>query len=515
MSERVKQKWRPKLWAVVLLVLGLVLSLPIAGLVLFQLYADQLIQQTEESLIGQASVLAATYSELYQATNPTDLAALPLAPIPQSSALEGYTPVFPSLSFSRNAVLQPRPNAVPSEAPAAAPYLEIGQAITEIAKTAQQQTLAGYRVLDASGTVIGGTAELGLSLAHIDEVKTALAGHTTSVARKRIRSTQEPLIYGLSPGTRVRVFVALPVLVNGHVVGAVYLNRTPNHIFRFLYAERFNLLKAVAFVLVATGMIGFVFWRFITQPLHALISRTKLIDQNHAHATKPLKHLGTKEIADLSQSFEAMTKSLQNRQDAIKTYTAHVTHELKSPLTAVQGAAELLKESSKGMTVAQQQKFLNNILSDTARMASLLQAMRAFAEADQPPPSGQATLDEWYAQHMHAFGKLDIELINGHIQLPVHLDTLTIALTHLLENAIEHGASKITLTAGSTLTVSDNGMGISTGNREKVMTPFFTTRRETGGTGMGLNIIKSMLATTGGRIEVLDQEKGAGFKISF
>lgn len=502
MPKILREKWRPKLWHVVALVLGLVLCLPFAGLILFQFYASQLVQQTEESLIGQASVLAASYAELFVQNGPLDLSSYPVAPAPRQTGFEGYAPVFPSLSLGKNTVLPPRPAgqatqmALPDFAPA----------LSRISQAAQQQTLAGFRVLDHAGTVIAGTAELGLSLAAIPEVAAALKGQPTSVARQRIRSAATPLVYGLSQGTRLRVFVALPVVVEGRVIGAVYLNRTPNHIFRFLYGERFTLLKAVLFVLLATGLIGLVFWRFITRPVQALIA------QSRKASWTPPKHYGTREIETLSQSFAAMTAKLQRRQDAIATYTAHATHELKSPLTAVQGAAELLAEG--GMNAPQQQKFLANILADTSRMENLLQSMRDYAQAEQPLKRGTCALNEVLPELVSRFDGLTIEARNGALELPIHGETLAIILKHLLENSAAHSANTVTITARQNeLEISDDGTGISAGNRDKVLTPFFTTRRNSGGTGMGLSIVKSLLDAMGGDVEIVEQPVGAGIHI--
>ena len=60
---------------------------------------------------------------------------------------------------------------------------------------------------------------------------------------------------------------------------------------------------------------------------------------------------------------------------------------------------------------------------------------------------------------------------------------------------------------------SDDGEGISPGNRARIFEPFFTTRREAGGTGMGLQIVRSMLAAHGGSIALKDSAAGAAFEI--
>lgn len=511
MQSDLRTRWRPSLWYVVILVLGLVICLPFAGLFLFKFYANQLVQQTEESLIGQASVMSATYAELYKAN--TDESYTPNITGARSAK---FAPILPSISLGEDKILPPRGEPEEVTTPPDQIYLDIGRQLTAISNEAQQSTLVGYRILDPLGNVVGGSAEVGMSLASVGEVRAALDGNTVSVPRVRVRDKPEPIIYQLATGTKLRVFVAMPVFVQGKVVGAVYLSRTPNHIFHFLYGERYNLLKAAIFVLIATSLIGFVFWRFITRPIYALIDRTKSIGASEKAKWEPVSHFGTKEIENLSRSFESMTNALQNRQEAINTFTAHVTHELKSPITSVQGAAELLRDANNDMSVEQRKKFLDNIVGDTTRMVDLLKSMQEFAQSEQPLPAGKCCLEDLQADLTQLFPKIDIRLENSAIEMPIHQKALIIILKHLLENSMQHGADTAVLLAGNdTLTISDNGQGISAGNREKIFAPFFTTRREAGGTGMGLSIVASMLETIGGKIEVGSHTQGAEFKVQF
>ncbi len=509
MQSDVRRRWRPRLWTVVLVVLALVLCLPFAGLFLFKFYDSQLVQQTEESLLTQAAVLSATYAQLYERQ------AEPRAE--QAEDRQPLSPVFPSLSINNDKVLPPRPDAARITDPPAPVYRRIAPALTRIGNMAQQRTLAGYRFLDPKGNVIAGTAELGQSLAAVAEVDRALQGQVSSVARVRVREEQEPVLYNLSRGARVRVFVAMPVFVDGAVIGAVYISRTPNHIFRFLYGERFSLAKAAAFVLLSTGLIGFVFWRFITRPIHALIDRTKSVAQDN-RKWAPIERYGTREIENLSQSFQSLTERLQSQQNALKSYTAHVTHELKSPLTALKGATELLRDDE--MPPAQRHRFLDNIDKDTQRMEDLLANMRAFSLADQNATTGSCSLSDLSDTLQDTFSGLEIVLHNQDRTIPVQQGTLMIILTHLLENAAQHSASQVVLDVSTDddatwLEVTDNGTGISAGNQDKILTPFFTTRRDTGGTGMGLNIVKATVEALGGRLSLVPQPKGARFRLSF
>jgi len=61
----------------------------------------------------------------------------------------------------------------------------------------------------------------------------------------------------------------------------------------------------------------------------------------------------------------------------------------------------------------------------------------------------------------------------------------------------------------------DNGRGVSPGNREKIYDPFFTTRREQGGTGLGLGIVRSLVEAHNGTIELREAGSGTTFALNF
>ena len=62
--------------------------------------------------------------------------------------------------------------------------------------------------------------------------------------------------------------------------------------------------------------------------------------------------------------------------------------------------------------------------------------------------------------------------------------------------------------------VSDDGEGVSPNNRSQIFDSFFTTRRDSGGTGMGLAIVRAMLDAHGGAIRLLDSERGTAFELT-
>jgi signal transduction histidine kinase len=93
-------------------------------------------------------------------------------------------------------------------------------------------------------------------------------------------------------------------------------------------------------------------------------------------------------------------------------------------------------------------------------------------------------------------------------------------LSHLADNAVRHNAKHVRLEAAGEeatvrMIVSNDGDTISESNREKIFDAFFTTRRDTGGTGMGLAIVQAVMTSHGGSIRLLPTEQGAAFELQF
>ncbi|RVD32524.1 HAMP domain-containing protein, partial [Mesorhizobium sp. M4A.F.Ca.ET.020.02.1.1] len=412
----------------------------------------------------------------------------------------------------------PRPAAVPAIPDAA--FAAIGARLSGILDETQKTTLAGFRLLDPRGVVIAGREEVGQSLAGVEEVRAALAGRYGGALRLRIPDQPAPPLYSVSRGTRVRVFVALPVEVEGRVAGVVYLSRTPNNIVKHLYGERGKVTLAAIAIVGGTLLIGLVFLRTVSRPIYGLIERTKRIAAGDREAIKPLDHHGTREMAELSAAFLDMAEKLQARSDSIQTFATHVSHELKSPLTAIQGAAELLRDSGDAMDEAERKRFSDNIVTDAGRLNLLVRRLLELARAENLAPSGESTSLEAALALLPADNRLTVRVeAGGGVGLSISAENAAIVLANLIDNSARHGASLVSISATNateraTVLVSDDGAGISPSNRGKVFEPFFTTRRETGGTGMGLGIVLALLKAHDGTIRLVDSERGTRFEIS-
>ena len=269
---------------------------------------------------------------------------------------------------------------------------------------------------------------------------------------------------------------------------------------------------------LATLVLGWLLWRLILAPVQALAAKAEAI--RGGAAPDALEHYGTPEIGELAQAVLDMAEVLQSREMAVRGYTDHVTHELKTPLTAIRGAAELLQaEEDLPPGTA---RLVATIAGAEKRAVKLLGAARSIAAARMPEHRGSTRLVDCVPRLQSRVDHLEIEVLNAEEPLPLAQSGLDVVLGHIVENAEEAGATKVTLDSGrgdggAWLTVADNGPGISSGNANQVFEPFFTTRRDSGGTGMGLAIVQTLLLAHGCRIALDDPGEAGGtkFRINF
>lgn len=256
-------------------------------------------------------------------------------------------------------------------------------------------------------------------------------------------------------------------------------------------------------VLAATFVLGWGLWRLLLRPVTAMRERVSGLRENAPDALDPLAHYGTADMQALGQSFLDMGRALQNREAVLRSYADHVTHELKSPLTVVRGAAELL--AMPDLPSDERARLLGRIEGSVERMTALLDAQRTLAQAQEPAARGLVRLSE-VAQ--------GVEVIEDGI-VPLSEDVLRLVLDHLVGNALAHGATEVTVSFDGTLAVQDNGAGVSEGNANRIFEPFFTTRRDAGGTGMGLSIVQRTLEAHNAQIAFVPSDRGARFEITF
>lgn len=514
------RRWlRPSLRTVLLIVnLGIVI-LPLGSIFFFRIYENQLVNQTEAELISQAAFAAALFRREV-ITRAPDRAAygLKLADPPERDPADYYTPIEPEVDFALQDPLPRRPAGMPAAADPLA--RQIGDTISPIMADAQRITLSGLKVLDFNGVAVAGRNEIGLSFAHVEEVRRALAGRYASVIRDRVSDNPAPALSSISRGTGIRLFAALPILDGDRLWGVVYVSRTPKNILKHMYAERQKVVLAGLTILVLSVALVLLTSYRISRPIHQLIERTRRIAAGDSEAMQPLKKPGTREFQALSESFAEMARTLNERSRYIRDFAARVSHEFKTPLTSIRGAAELLRDNIEDMPAERRARFLDNILADGSRLERLVTRLLELARADNLTPSEEVIdLAEEIAGLAETYRERPVRVVAGtapSLRTRMSAETFETIAANLVENSIHHGASTVRIQAaqeGAHIRVAfaDDGEGISEANRDKIFTPFFTTRREAGGTGLGLDVVRSLIEAHDGSIELARAEAGATF----
>lgn len=262
--------------------------------------------------------------------------------------------------------------------------------------------------------------------------------------------------------------------------------------------------------LAATSILGFLLWRLVLRPVYALTAYARAVKEGRTDVPLP-PHFGTPEFTALGEAVHDMATTLQNREAGIRAYSNHVTHEMKSPLTSISAAAELLAANPDDEDRA---ALVETIRASSVRMETLLDALRRLAAARTPPGRGPADLEQT-TRALSGPDGLEINVSkNGSV--PLDPAGLSAVLEQLAQNSAAHGAQSLTLHFSSqTLRVSDDGTGIADGDAPRVFDPFFTTRRTAGGTGMGLAIVRAMLESSGATIALVPSAAGTTFEIAF
>ena len=347
------------------------------------------------------------------------------------------------------------------------------------------------------------------ALAGRSEVQDALAGRYGAATRVWDR------------GNRVYLFSALPVEIGGRVAGVVYVTRSTNPVRAAMRRLRTDLIEVLLIALAATAVLSLFLAATISRPLGKLRKIAERISAGDSTVSLELSRRD--EIGDLARAFHAMNHRLDERARFVAGLAANISHEFKSPLTGIRGAAELLLDGA-GDDPKARERFLRNVLADANRLDRLVTRLLELTrvESDASPPE----LLDWDALIEHergsSRGSAPVSVVREGAWAPevrgrrAHLAS---AIGNLLDNAQAFAAPGSTVTLrvrverGRVRTeVHNEGTPISPANLSRIWDRFFTTRPCQGGTGLGLPIVASAVAAHGGTTGV---ESAAGRGTTF
>jgi signal transduction histidine kinase len=509
-----KRHWPAlRLRTILLATLLFTAALPGVGALFLRVYENTLVRQTEAELVAQGAVLGATVGALWPG-------AVPAAPPVQPS---DYRPEATTIDLGETPILADRPAATHSARPPDPDALAVAPVFARIAAASARTTLASIQLIDRNGIIATGF-EAGDSYAAIPEVVQALSARPATVLRHNGGYRERYAFEWLSRASAIRIHHARPVIVNGKVVGAVLLARSPRALFRGLYEDRGKILLGIALIFGTLVFLAGLLSRGIAKPIETLGAATRDVAAGGGSIPDPPATAAI-EIRELYANFATMAAAIDRRSRYLRDFAASVSHEFKTPLAGIGGSVELLQDHGATMSAEEQNRFLGNIATDAGRLSQLVTRLLDLARADmaRADPGASTDLAVTAATVADAFARpgftIRIDAPSGLASAAVPPSTTEAVLNTLFENARQAGASHVAVAferRGQRIeaTITDDGPGIAPADRERLFEPFFTTRRETGGTGLGLAIARSLLAANGGTLVLEETATGTSFRLT-
>ncbi len=328
------------------------------------------------------------------------------------------------------------------------------------------------------------------------------------------------------------MYVAAPVYHAGAVVGAVSVGKPTQSFGQFVQAAREKTIYVGLVSVGAVLLLGFIVSLWLVLPAGLL---TEYMQHLRTERRLGLGRLGQRVRGALHAAYAELRDALAGR-NYVADYVQTLTHEVKSPLSAIRGAAELLQEA--GMPEPERARFLANITREAGRIQEIvdrmmeltaLEARRTLDKAEAVPllPLLQAQVAA--AQDAAASRGIALELHTDSEDSPaaqVLGDPFLLrrAVSNLLDNAVDFspagGVVRIELIATARqvrIHIQDQGPGIPAYAQAKVFEKFYSLARphtQKKSTGLGLSFVKEIASLHRGRIELVNNASGPGAKAS-
>ena len=188
--------------------------------------------------------------------------------------------------------------------------------------------------------------------------------HLTLIGEYGARTTRD----NREDPTTTVLYVAAPIEIEGETLGVLTVGKPTKGIKDFIDRARKRIAFGGTIVCLAVILFASLVSAWITRPIENLTSYARAVRDGKRVR---LPSLGKGEVEDLGLAFEEMRDALEGKQ-YVEQYVQTLTHELKSPLTAIQGAAELLPED---MPPEKREQFLLNIKRESIRMRQMVERL--------------------------------------------------------------------------------------------------------------------------------------------
>ena len=319
-------------------------------------------------------------------------------------------------------------------------------------------------------------------------------------------------------------YIAAPVMQGDRIVGVATVAKPVAALQPIIERSQHVVFREGVLLLGAAMLIGAAFTAWLTVSFGRLLRYARALAQGE-RAEPPAR--GRDEIGELSRALASLRQEVDGRA-YVERYVQHLTHEMKSPLTAIRGAGELLAEP---MDDADRRRFAESVVSQADRLHALVERLLRLAQLEQQPELTSvetipvaALLEVAAATFSPLAAQRGVALtFAGAEGLAVRGDRFLLgqALAALVENALDFSPAGSAVACRAELQgkrvvieVCDAGPGIPDYARERIFERFFSLPRPDGGaksTGLGLALAREVALLHQGTISV-DNRPGGGVR---
>ena len=367
----------------------------------------------------------------------------------------------------------------------------------------------GVYITDAKGIVLfdsSGRETIGTDFSMWRDVSRTLDGEYGA------RVTRDPK----APNATAALFVAAPVRVSGRIAGVLTVMKPTTKIAAFVGVALPRVFRMAALSLAAAIALALCMSVWVTQQVGRL---TRYADDMREGRRVPFPKLANTELRTMGVAFEKMREALAG-QAYVERYVEALTHEIKSPISAIRGAAEILESPS--ISSEQRARFLSNIQSETRRIQELVDRMLSLTELEarralaSRKPVALGAVARTIAEELEPAlmkRRLVVDVtIPEDITVPGDPLLLHLAISNLVQNAVDFSPANGRISAtcmrigkNVELHIDDEGPGIPEFAQSRVFEKFFSLERPDTGkksTGLGLNFVSEVVSLHGGSVDV-------------
>ena len=327
---------------------------------------------------------------------------------------------------------------------------------------------------------------------------------------------------------------AAPILSHNALTGCAYILEYDPEQGQLIHMLQSNILTATGLLIAIVLVVSILFARFFTDRLRKIMESMRIIREGDYEHRVNLR--GSDELSVLGREFNDLTAKLRQSEEQRRQFVSDASHELKTPLASIKLLSDSILQND--MDVDTVREFVSDIGDEADRLTRMSEKLLSLTRFH--PDEGSSCEITFFRPTIErvlrmlstaadmAFVTLAMD-IRDDSSILILEDDLYQIIFNLVENGSKYNVPGGSLTVGlrrqhdnAVLTISDTGMGIPPESLDKIFDRFYRVdkarSRQTGGSGLGLSIVKDMVERNRGTITVTssyESPTGTTFTLTF